>query len=92
MNKKLIYIVVVFVVGLFVISACEQTVGRKVVNKKVNDDVINHPDADLLGSSIPISCRCDDDGNGCGGTLSDGDADSGWVADCSCCEDVVSAD
>ena len=36
MNKKLVYIFAVLVVGLFVISACEQAVGRKI--SKAEDD------------------------------------------------------
>ena len=40
MNKKLVYIFVVLVVGLFAVSACEQAVGRRVVNRDADDEEI----------------------------------------------------
>ena len=38
LNKKLDYIFVVLVLGLFVISACEQTVGKKINSKKIENN------------------------------------------------------
>ena len=44
MNKKLVYIFAVLVVGLFVVSACEQAVGRPAINRNLDggaDDPAN---------------------------------------------------
>ena len=40
MNKKLVYLFVVLVAGLFAVSACEQAVGRRVVNRDADDEEI----------------------------------------------------
>ena len=86
------YIFGLLVLGLFVISACQQdTVGGRIVREGVVDDGENigaRQQVDIgddgdesLG--VVINCECNDDGDSCKGELI---WDTGGTeADCSCC-------
>lgn len=76
MNRKLMYLFAVLVLGLFVIGACQQEVGGRINNKK-----------NIIAGEDPlVICDCGtltEGGNDhyyCTGTLSNG------VAHCGCCD------
>ena len=93
MNKKISYIFGLLVLGLFVISACQQdTVGGRIGNRGIVDggenigarqqvDIGDDGDESL---GTVVNCRCNDDGDFCKGKLSKGEVIVS--ADCSCCE------
>ena len=52
LNKKLIYIFAVLVAGLFVVSACEQAIGRRVVNNNIKNDEQVQEDLQVQQSNL----------------------------------------
>ena len=73
MNKKLVYIFAFLVAGLFVVSACEEIVGRRVVNRAnvdnggfqraVADQGARNAAEDVSGGQkLSAKLECDDNG------------------------------
>ena len=81
MNNKLVYLFVVLVAGLFVISACEQAVGKKVNDKNNKKSGVGL----LKPTELPgVTCACvKDDGSivECEGFY---DPNTGYTH-CECC-------
>jgi len=74
MNKKLIYLFAVLVAGLFIVSACEQAVGRRVNNKVISPGGKGNGDDRLLGGGeVHVSCSCSGAGTCSTETLDEGD-------------------
>ena len=69
LNKKLIYIFVVLVAGLFVVGACQSEVG---INPTIPRDDTTLPGGEVLGGGeVLISCPCSGEGE-CKSEVSEG--------------------